>query len=251
MVAPNGARRGQGDHPSLPITDDELIETARACFDAGAEGLHAHIRDADGQHLLDADRYRALGHRLADAVPGLYVQVTSESAGRYDATEQMDMLHALKPRHVSVAFREMVRDLEDWPKARAFYHWAADAEVEIQHITYTLEELERFIAAAEAGEIPGEHHLLQLVLGTYDGTVISRLSDLRPLVERMQASTHSFDWMLCAFGKEETECLVEAVRQGGKVRVGFENSLWHSDGRLAKDNAERVSTVRAAIDTLV
>jgi uncharacterized protein (DUF849 family) len=28
--------------------------------------------------------------------------------------------------------------------------------------------------------------------------------------------------------------------------VGFENSLWHEDGRLARDNADRVRAVMAA-----
>ncbi|WP_375214420.1 3-keto-5-aminohexanoate cleavage protein, partial [Aquabacterium sp.] len=31
MVAPTGARRGKGDHPALPVTDDEIVETWRAC----------------------------------------------------------------------------------------------------------------------------------------------------------------------------------------------------------------------------
>ena len=43
MVAPNGARRGKGDHPALPITDAEMIATARACHTAGADGIHLHI----------------------------------------------------------------------------------------------------------------------------------------------------------------------------------------------------------------
>lgn len=27
------------------------------------------------------------------------------------------------------------------------------------------------------------------------------------------------------------------------MRVGFENSLWHADGSLARDNAERVAAI--------
>lgn len=76
MVAPNGARRGKADHPDLPITDAEMIATARACQQAGADGIHLHIRDAAGRHLLDAGRYRALLAALEEAVPGMYLQVT-------------------------------------------------------------------------------------------------------------------------------------------------------------------------------
>ena len=247
MVAPNGARRGQDDHPALPVTDHQLIATASACFDAGADGIHLHIRDHDGLHLLDAGRYRLLLDRLSDTLPGLYLQVTSEAAGRYDAATQQRVIRELRPENVSVALREMVRAEEDWPKARAFYDWAAEQAVAIQHIVYSPDDLDRFIQAAEAGWIPGTHHLMQLVLGSYNGTRVSRPADLDPFTDRMRRSAHSFDWMLCAFGPEETECLVAAHRQGGKLRVGFENSLWHADGRLARDNAERVESVQRAL----
>ena len=247
MVAPNGARRGKNDHPSLPLTDDEVVAAARACFDAGANGIHAHIRDDDGLHMIDAGRYRALLERLNKAVPGMYVQVTSEAAGRYEAAQQQQVMRDLVPNNVSVALREMVRSESDWPAARTFYDWARTKGVNVQHIVYSLDELGQFIAAAETSYVPGTHHLIQLVLGTYDGTQISRAKDVQSFVDRMADSAHSFDWMLCAFGPEETECLVETHRLGGKLRIGFENSLWHADGSLARDNAERVAALREAL----
>lgn len=250
MVAPNGARRGHSDHPALPVTDDELLDAAKACQSAGADGIHLHIRDADGLHLLDAARYQALLDRMSDAVPGMYLQVTSEAAGRYDTDVQQDIVRALRPDNVSVALREMVRSPADWASATAFYSWAVEHEVNIQHIVYSNAELEQFIAACDTGKIPGDHHLMQLVLGTYDGTQISNPAAIKAFVDQMAASDLSFDWMLCAFGKEETDCLVQAARLGGKARVGFENSLWHPDGTTARDNAERVQLVRDQITAL-
>ncbi|MEO9898695.1 MAG: 3-keto-5-aminohexanoate cleavage protein [Paracoccaceae bacterium] len=250
MVAPNGARRGYKDHPALPVTDDDIVANAKACFAAGADGIHLHIRDTDGLHLLDAGRYQTLLDRVRDAVPDLYLQVTSEAAGRYDTATQQQIIRELRPAHVSVAMREMVRDPTDWPAATAFYEWAEQADVHVQHIVYSAEELGQFIAACDAGHIPGKHHLMQLVLGTYDGTQISRPSALKGFVDQMAKSDLDFDWMLCAFGKEETDCLVEAARLGGKARVGFENSLWHADGSVAQDNAARVRTVSDLIQAL-
>lgn len=247
MVAPNGARRGKADHPALPVTDDELVATAAACAAEGADGLHLHIRDAEGAHLLDAGHYAALLDRLTKTVPGMYLQVTSEAAGRYSAAEQQAMVRALRPAHVSVALREMVRRPEDWAEARAFYGWAVDAGVAVHHILYAPDEMRAFLAAVEAGRIPGDRHLIQLVIGSYAGDP-PRLEDLDAHVALMaEAGADRFDWMLCAFGREETACLVRAAALGGKARVGFENSLWMPDGRLAADNAERVRDVVAAL----
>jgi len=195
MVAPNGARRTRNDHPAIPVTNAQIIETARACFAAGADGIHAHIRDDTERHLLDTAQYRDLVDGLHDAVPDMYVQVTSEAAGRYDATAQQDLIRELVPEHVSVAMREMVRSEEDWPAARDFYHWADEASVSIQHIVYSTSELARFIAACDAGHIPQGLLSIQLVLGTYDGTEISTPDAIQSFVDLITGSDYEFDWM--------------------------------------------------------
>jgi 3-keto-5-aminohexanoate cleavage enzyme len=247
MVAPNGARRTKADHPALPITDDELITTARLCQQAGADGIHMHLRDNQGRHLLDAARYRALLGRMEDEFPDMYLQITSEAAGRYVAKEQRGMLKTLSPAYASVALREMVRQPDDWPEARDFYHWAADNEVEIQHILYSPEEVRAFVIACDSGLIPGRSQLIIFVQGSYaqgSENSIELEVYLKPLE---QAKGMEFDWMSCAFGTAETDSLVHAAKLGGKARVGFENSLWNKDGTLAADNAERVHEVAAAL----
>lgn len=247
MVALNGARRGKEDHPALPITDDEIVQTTIDCQKAGADGVHLHIRDGEGKHLLDARRYRALLDRLAEHVPGMYLQVTSETAGRYEADEQRAMVRALRPQYVSVGLREMVRQPDDWPAARDFYHWAFDHGVEIQHILYSPHEVGAFVDACNSGLIPGHKLLVLFVQGSYAHGARDAIALESYLSQFAKGAGLEFDWMVCAFGKEETASLVRAAELGGKARVGFENSLWNMDGSLAEDNAARVREVDAAI----
>ncbi|MCV0429665.1 MAG: 3-keto-5-aminohexanoate cleavage protein, partial [Roseibium sp.] len=110
MVAPNGARRNKSSHPALPITVDELVATCRSCAEAGAGGVHAHIRDENGLHSLDAGLYKAVIEKLQSELPGWFVQVTSETAGRFTDADQRELLHILRPRSVSVALREFLPD---------------------------------------------------------------------------------------------------------------------------------------------
>jgi 3-keto-5-aminohexanoate cleavage enzyme len=243
MIAPTGARRTKADHPALPVTIPQIVEAARTCALAGADGIHAHVRDADGLHVLNAGLYRELLAELARVVPDMFAQVTSESAGRYAPSEQRVLVRDLEPRFVSIAVREMLPDASEHDAGRAFYHWAAGAGVTIQHIVYSKAELAGFFDLCAAGIIPGGRHQIQLVLGSYDGRTTSRPEDISPLVETISkaAPEQSVDWGLCAFGKAETACLVRAVALGGKARIGFENSLWNSDGLLAEDNAGRVA----------
>lgn len=243
LVAPNGARRNKASHPALPMSVEEIVGTCIDCAAAGAGGVHAHIRSDDGTHSLDPQRYEKLIARLGEELPDWFVQVTSESAGRFDVDDQHSLVRSLRPRAVSIAVRELVPNEDALPQARALYHWAPKHGVTIQHICYDRMDMDRLIRFIEDGTLPGNSHQVQLVLGSYDGSRISRPEDIAPRLETMHAlgSSHSFDWMLCAFGKEETDCLLRALELGGKARIGFENSLWNRDGSLARDNAERVA----------
>ena len=44
MVAPNGVRPMKKDHPKVPITIEEIVNTARLSFEAGAEAVsYTHL----------------------------------------------------------------------------------------------------------------------------------------------------------------------------------------------------------------
>ena len=250
MVAPNGARRTKSDHPALPIGLQELVDTAIACRKVGAGGIHLHVRDGDGLHSLDVGLYRELLAEVKQAIPGFFLQVTSEAAGRFGPEEQMQMIRRLRPASVSLALSELMRAPTTDATARAFYSWAVDEGVCIHHIAYTPDELGRFLGCVDSGIIPGDSHQLQLVLGSYAATETSTPSQLDAYQVHLDARRHdlALDWMVCAFGSGETACLVETARRGGKMRVGFENSLWNADGSVAEDNAARVTDLLAALD---
>ena len=79
MVAPNGARPMKKDHPAVPITISETVKTAKACYEAGAEGIHFHMRDEEGCHILDSDLCKKALAELQKEVPNMHLQVTTEA----------------------------------------------------------------------------------------------------------------------------------------------------------------------------
>ena len=250
MVAPNGARKSKTDHPALPITIDETVETAKSCFEAGAGAIHAHVRDADGQHVLDAGLYRELTRQLKETVPAMPVQITTEAVGRYSPQQQRRLVREVMPEAVSVSLREMLPDEGEKPAAREFYHWADEAGIAVQHILYEAAEVSALFGRLREGVFPARKLQLLFVLGRYDSDQESDVSDMDPILAAMAGQDNVPDdlqWGLCAFGHRETDCLAEAVRRGGHARIGFENSLWNRDGTVATDNAARVRELKAAI----
>ncbi len=245
MVAPNGARRGKADHPELPVTLPEIVQTARVCAKAGADGLHLHLRDANGAHVLDAGLYREALAELRGAVPDMAVQATTEAAGRYSAPHQRRVALDSGAALVSAALREMTADTPD-AVATAFYRDCAERGIAVQHILYAPEDFDLLTRLLPAPLLRAPDLQLIFVLGRYSRDQESDPADLHPFLRALRAHDLAPDWAVCAFGRAETACLMEAHRHGGKLRVGFENSLWHADGRIARDNAERVSAVLAA-----
>ena len=246
MVAPNGARRGKADHPAMPITIAETVETAVACHAAGAGAIHAHLRDKDGQHWLDAGAYAELIAEIGRAVPDLPVQITTEAAGRYDAVAQRVLLDSVTAEGVSIALSEMLSD-GNRAAARASYHRLAEAGVAVQHILYEPAHVALLAAELAAGTIPVADLTVLYVLGRYTPGQQSDPGMIAPFLAAAQDAGLSADWAVCAFGQGETGCLAEAFARGGKARVGFENNLHMADGSLAPDNAARVREVAALL----
>ncbi|MFK7859880.1 MAG: 3-keto-5-aminohexanoate cleavage protein [Granulosicoccus sp.] len=243
MVAPTGARRTRKDHPQLPIHIDEIVSTAKSCASAGADGIHIHVRDKNGFHILDVGLYNEVLKELELATPTLTLQVTTEAVGRYTPKEQRQLVKTLKPASVSISTSEMLAD-EEFDVAVEFYQWCRDEDIAVQHILYSTEDLMLFETLLNSPVLELNNPQLLYVLGRHSHNQQSSPQQLDPFMQWLTATRLESDWAVCAFGQGETDCLVAAHALGGKMRVGFENSLWNKDGTIARDNAERVAEIR-------
>ncbi len=249
MLAPNGARLTTADHPALPVTIPQVVQAALDAQAAGADGLHAHVRDAEQRHVLDTGLYAELVAELAAKAPGLYVQVTTEAVGRYTPAEQRALVETLRPAAVSIALREIMAGGED-DLNRRFFAGCAEAGCHVQHILYDAADIRRLAELVASGVIPREGLAALIVLGRYAEGQRSSPADLRDPAQLLLELLPGVDWAVCAFGPSETDCLVAARRLGGKARIGFENNRLNRDGRPASDNAERVAELVAELARL-
>ncbi len=244
MVAPNGARLQKTDHPALPVTQEELVTCAKACFAEGATAIHAHIRDDENLHLLDAKIYHDLVQALHESVPEMAVQITTESGGRYAPKHQMEVALAASADMVSASIRELCRVRQD--EVRGFLEECKDRGITLQHILYDTDDCALFETVLGADTLRDPDLQLLFVLGRY-GRNPAQPEDLGKFLDWMARCNITPDWAVCAFGEHEVECLLNAAKNGGKCRTGFENSFHLSDGTIAEDNAAKVADLKALI----
>jgi uncharacterized protein (DUF849 family) len=248
-VAPNGGRKVKADHPAVPLTPAELAVVAAHCLDAGAAMIHAHVRNADGSHLLDADAYRDAIAAIRSAVgERLVIQITSEAVGKYTAAQQRAVVQAVKPEAASLALRELVPDASEEKNFADLLGWMKREHVTPQVIFYEPIDAIRFDDMRKRGLIPFERIPVLYVLGRYTAGQRSSPSDLLSFLA--PDAPRFAHWSLCAFGAQEVACVTTGALLGGHVRVGFENNELLPDGSRAKGNQELVAAARAAIEAV-
>lgn len=242
-VAPNGARKSKKDFPTLPISPQEILEEAGRCVDAGATLFHLHVRDDLGGHSLDTARYReAIDLIKAAYGDHLIIQASTETVEIYEPKDQIKLVTELVPPSASIGVRELIPNQEHEFAAAEFLTWAVSKKILLQYILYSEDDIAYFSDLLKRGVIPKTSVLFLLfVLGKKTGQKAD-VSELAPMVKTMREVLVdvNVEWAVCAFGDQELPCMLEAVREGGHVRIGFENNHVLNDGTLAKNTAALV-----------
>ena len=242
MVAPNGARKVKKDHPEVPLTIKETVEVAKNCFEAGAKAIHLHVRNDKGEHVLDAGLYKEALKELEFQVPNMHIQVTTEAVGKYSPDDMRKLAYDVTPPGTSIGTSELIPSRKPTIEDIKLYKYLTEAGTKIQHILYNPDDIDLLIDLLKKSEIPTDGAWCLFVIGHYTGK-ISHPEKIPEFIAKMKENSVNFDWSICAFAKEEMSCLEKAISLGGKIRVGFENSLYMPDGQIAPDNHSKIKAV--------
>ena len=140
MIAPNGARPKKKDHIEVPVTINEIVETAKSCFHEGAEGIHFHLRDEKGDHILNSEMCLKALNDLQLSVPKMHLQVTTEAVGRYSPNEMRKLAYEVSPPGISIGIREMIPSRNPTEEDIKLYQSLTQGGTKIQHICYEPED---------------------------------------------------------------------------------------------------------------
>ena len=244
MIAPNGARPKKKDHIEVPVTINEIVETAKSCFNEGAEGIHFHLRDEKGDHILNSEMCLKALNDLQSSVPNMHLQITTETVGRYSPSEMRKLAYEVSPPGISIGIREMIPSRNPSEEDIKLYQALTEDGTKIQHICYGPEDLDLLSDLIEKASLSKNDVWCMFVIGHYSGKV-SDPENIPPFLEKLKTHNIDADWAVCAFAKEEIACLKMAIKLGGKIRVGFENSILMPDGKIAPNNETKVKAAHS------
>ena len=237
--APVGAEVGIDQTPHLPYTPKLLGETARAVQEAGGSIIHVHCRNDDGTNTHSVERFRQAYEAIREQ-SDLIVQFSTGGAIGMTPEERSSVLQ-LRPEMAtltcgSVNFGDDIFE-NSFPIMRGIlkkmHEFGVRPELEIfdkGHISNA-----RRLARERLLSFPQHVDLVLGVPGGLDATV----QNLCDLVDDLPEGC---TWSVAGIGRQQLPMAMAAIAMGGHVRVGLEDNLYYSRGRLAR-NDELVARV--------
>lgn len=233
-----GAELTREHTPYLPITPDEIADSALEAHQAGAAMVHLHVRDSQGKPTCKKEVFQEVIAKIRERCPVL-IQVSTGGAIGDSFDDRLQPL-AAGPDMASLTTGSVNFGDDVFLNPRPFVKKLAQAMKE-QNIKPEIEVfdaamLEIALQMAAAGELDEPLHV-DLVLGVPGG--------LSPSEENLDFLHHKLPrdctWSVAAMGRHQFPMARLALQKGGHLRVGLEDNIYLSKGVLARGNGELVA----------
>ena len=260
--------------PHLPVTADEIAQSALAAAEAGAAIVHLHARNPeDGRPDQSPEAFEPF-LRVIKQSSNVVVNLTTGGSPYMSVEERVQPAAVWKPEVASLNMGSMNFGLFPMLKRyKNFKHGWEPAMLEGSHdlvfrnsfkdIRFALETLNETGARYEF-ECYDTSHLHNLHYFWSEGLVKAPLFiqtcfgllggigahpeevlHMKRTADRLFGDAYC--WSVLAAGRPQMRVAAQAAAMGGHVRVGLEDNLWLDKGQLASSNAAQVLRVREII----
>ena len=262
---------------ALPYTADDIASQAIAAAEAGASILHLHARNPnDGSVSIDTDDFAAFLPRIKQATNSV---VNISTGGSMMTSIEDRIAPALKfsPEMCSLnmgsmnfSFHPLAKRYDtwkfDWEKAyvensdgyifrNTFNDIGKVAEnltphdVKFEHECYDVGHLYNLRFCMDIGLFKAPI-FLQFVMGILGGIgpEVDNLIFMKRTADRLFGD--DYRWSVLGAGAAQMPLATTASQMGGHVRVGLEDSLFISRGKLAESNAQQVAKIKRIVEDL-
>lgn len=263
--------------PHLPITPDDITQSAVAAAEAGATILHFHARDPktgkpDQTPQAFADflpRIKQSTNAVINITTGGSPYMTVEERSKPAAQWQPEVA-SLNMGSMNFAFFPLLAKYKEFQFEWEREHLEGSRDLvfrnSFQDIEYVLEtcygngtrfefecydisHLYNLAHFAERGLVKPPF-FVQSVFGLLGGigTHPEDVMHMKRTADRLFGD--DYQWSVLGAGANQFRVATQALSLGGNVRVGLEDSIWIGRGELAQSNAQQVTKVRQIIEGL-
>lgn len=263
--------------PHLPVTPEEIARDAVAAAEAGAAMLHLHARDPEtGQPRQDPKLFGQFLPVIKDQTDAI-LNITTGGGLGMTLDERLAPAKAAQPEvasmnmgsfnfNISGAGARIEKFKYDWEKpyldmTTDFILSNTFAQIErgvdelsamgtrFEFECYDVGHLYNVAHFADRGLIKPPF-FLQCIFGILGGIGPHQenLLHMRAIADKLFGDDYYLS--VLAAGRHQMPFVTMSALLGGNVRVGLEDSLYLSKGRLATSNAEQVTKIRTILEEL-
>ena len=233
-AAINGIRK-KSVHPNIPVTDSEILNDIKSSLKAGADAIHFHVRDKEGNESLFTEDLNRIFSLLRKELPYAKLGISTgewilpDSKKRIEVIKSWEML----PDFVSVNFDEEAAE----EIAEILFKKNIGVEAGISFP----DEAEKFVKSKIA------ERCLRILIEPIEQDITEAEKNINEIELILNKSNNSIPRLLHGFDKIVWDLIKISVIKGYSTRVGLEDTLTLPDGKIANSNAE---LVREAIKIL-
>jgi uncharacterized protein (DUF849 family) len=255
---------------ALPVTPAQIAEQAIGAAEAGATILHLHARDPEtGRPSPDPEIFAQFLPEIRSRCNAV-INITTGGGHGMSLDERTAAARRFSPELCSLNMGSM--NFAIFPMAAGIKEFKHDWEPGYLEMTRdyifrnTVKDIETIVGTMGArgtrfefecydvGHLYTLAHFLdrglvtpplfvQLIFGILGGIGpdVENLIHMKNTADRLFGD--AFRWSVLGAGRHQTNLVTIGAIMGGNVRVGLEDSLYVSRGKLAASNAEQVAKI--------
>jgi 3-keto-5-aminohexanoate cleavage enzyme len=239
-VAGVGAETTKETQPALPVTAEEIGIDAARCREAGASMYHLHVRRGDGSPTQDREVFAAAIAEIRRRTD-IIIQTSTGGAMGMTADERLQPLE-LKPEMASLTtgtanFGDDVF-FNDTALMYEFFERQKKMGVRPEFEIFEHGQIDNALRMVKKFGMAGPLLHWDFVLGV-PGSMSGEPRNLAFLVDSIPAEIST--WTCTGIGRWHVPMMLAALAMGGNVRLGFEDNVFFTKGKLADGNAQLVA----------
>lgn len=264
---------------ALPYTYDDIAQQAVDAAEAGASILHLHARNPEnGAPSVDPNDFSPFLPRIKQATDAV-VNLSTGGSLTLSIQDRINPAKTFSPEMCSMNMGSMNFSFHPLAKRYKDEDWKFDWEKDYvagsdQNIfRNTFRDIKEAATTLAPHDIKFEHecydvgHLynlkfcmdiglfkapvfIQFIFGILGGigAEVDNLLFMKRTADRLFGD--DYRWSVLGAGGSQMSLATTASQMGGNVRVGIEDSLFISRGKLAESNAQQVAKIRRIVEDL-
>lgn len=249
-IAPTGSVPRKKDNPYLPLDPDEIARTAYACQQEGASIIHVHCRDRNENPTSDYSVFKETVDRIRRRTNLIVMTSTSGVAGQTDEDRIQPLrtrpeMASLTPGSLNLAGRNPpIVYVNSWKTVTFLAKRMLEMKIKPEIEAFDTGLIYQGVKLIKQGLIKPPYHF-QLVMGV-DGGIPASPENLIHMRNQLPRDT---SFSVAGVGKAQLHMNTAAIILGGHVRVGLEDNIYYTKGRIAS-NVDLVIRIRKIAESL-